>query len=182
MKLLELGATLEHHLCEFEYDIIESEGLGEMSDRLSIGLDELVATSPEWNRHENELEREAWLELSPQEATDEFDYHFNHCLGVIPDELYSFSGFKKAALMILVSHDFDDADYKMARVHLKHAQHLVVHEGPWPSILTAMNWLYYRASSIDTWPLIELLAKHGWEWTGATYDQLDVPITQPDLM
>lgn len=179
MKLLELGAALKYRLSQIEQDIIESERLGDMCDRLSIALDELVDTSPEWNRHENEREREAWFELSPHEATNEFDHRFCYHLDVIPDELCSFTGFKKAALMILVSHGFDELDCMVARSHLEFAQNIDVHAGPWPNILSAMHWLYYRARFIDTWPLIELLAKHGWEWTGATYDQPDVPITHP---
>lgn len=54
MKLVELGSALEHHLSEIEHDIIKSEYLRDKFDQMSISMDELVDSSPEWNRHENE--------------------------------------------------------------------------------------------------------------------------------
>lgn len=126
-----------------------------------------------------------WPTLTPEEATNDFDYQFCHANDVIPDELRSMGGFKKAALMILVSQGFDQADHHMAVQHLKYAQQINVGVFDWVAILGAMEQLYYHHHELCSAykeHLIELLAKHGWEWTGATYDQLDVPITQPDLM
>lgn len=58
--LLTLNGLFTNNLRAIEQDIIESERLRDMFDQMSIGMEDLVDSSPEWNRLENERSRMDW--------------------------------------------------------------------------------------------------------------------------